>query len=162
MNYARIFLTTSLIAASMTTTALASRADKMLQRIDKNDDGKISLEEFHAREARWIERIDSDGDGAVSLEEITQHHSERAMARQAKMAAHRAKAQTALEEKFAAADTNQDGLVTGEEWRLEAFNRLDEDDDGYLSKKELKQARHGGKGFRQGGGFRKGHSHKAK
>ena len=163
MNYPSLLFTTSLLVASLATPALASRAGKMLERIDQDDDGKISLEEFRAQEPRWIKHLDSNEDGAVSLEEITQQHAEKSAKMMAKMAAHRAKAQAAIEEKFTAVDTNQDGLVTRAELHLEAFNRLDEDEDGFLTKEELKQAWHdnkraGKKRFRHAHHHRQGES----
>ena len=152
MNHLTLLFTTSLvvtllivallIVASLATPALASRAGNMLERIDQDDDGKVSLEEFRAQEPGWIKHLDSNEDGAVSLEEITQQQAERAAKMREKMATRRENIQAAMEERFTATDTNQDGLVTSTELHLAAFNRLDEDEDGFLTKQELKQARH--------------------
>ena len=55
------------------------RAQKMLERLDRDGDGKLDAAELEAagaerrqeRHARMLERLDSDGDGRLSLAEIS-------------------------------------------------------------------------------------------
>ncbi len=152
-KYTTLFIT-SLLAAAVSTTAFADRANKFLSRMDTNDDGKISLEEFPTREGKMLKRMDADEDGAVSREELNQHLQDM----EANMEERWTEAHAAIKEKFIAADSNQDGLVTADELRLETFNRADENGDGFLTAEELKSVgpdRGGRKGHRGG---RKGHS----
>lgn len=50
----------------------AERTERMIERLDENDDGQLSLEELPERRGqdRMFERLDTDGDGAVSEEEF--------------------------------------------------------------------------------------------
>lgn len=52
----------------------ASRAEKMLSRLDANEDGSLTPDEMRAprpeRAARMFERADADGDGVLSEEEF--------------------------------------------------------------------------------------------
>ncbi|MDA7426383.1 EF-hand domain-containing protein [Thalassococcus lentus] len=49
----------------------AKRATRMIERLDANEDGKLSAEELDARgPGNLIEKADKDGDGAVTLEEL--------------------------------------------------------------------------------------------
>lgn len=46
------------------------RLDRMFERVDANDDGKISLEEMpHRGAAKIMERLDKDNDGRISKAE---------------------------------------------------------------------------------------------
>lgn len=57
------------------------RADKMLERLDANKDGALTLAELNdGRGGKLFDRADSDGNGAVSKAEFDQmkeHHKER-------------------------------------------------------------------------------------
>ena len=71
------------------------------------------------------------------------------------MAEMQTRMQAHLEEMFTNSDTDHNGIVTSEEARLAAFNRIDENADGFLSKEELKNAKRD-RGHR-GGDRRKHH-----
>ena len=50
----------------------ADRAEKMMSRMDTDDDGKLTLEEMQGRRdpARFFDRMDADNSGAISQEEF--------------------------------------------------------------------------------------------
>ncbi len=49
------------------------RAARMIERLDANDDGKLSAEEMATRgPGRMLERLDANGDGALSKEELAE------------------------------------------------------------------------------------------
>ena len=148
-----------LILSSASTTALASRdGSRAITHLDTDGDGLVSLDEFQTSDGRkgggMLERADLDGDGAVTLEEATQASDERMAQHQKEMTERQAKMATRLQETFAKMDANGDGTVTMEEMRLFAFNRIDENQDGYLSADEFKAAgmdrkmRHGHSGHK--------------
>jgi len=142
-------LTTKLVAllliSSASTTALANRdGSRAISHLDTDGDGLVSLDEFRTPDGRhggrMLERADLDGDGAVTLEEATQARDERMAQHQNDMAKRQAKMASRLQETFAEMDANGDGTVTMEEMRLFAFNRIDENQDGYLSADEFRAA----------------------
>lgn len=53
---------------------VAKRAERVIARMDANDDGVLTLEEMQRSRAdraeRMFERADADGDGAISAEEF--------------------------------------------------------------------------------------------
>jgi hypothetical protein len=65
----------------------------MMQRVDADGDGRITLEEFKAPEERRFAMLDADGDGVITPEEF----GARRMAR------------------FAARDADGNGVIEGEE-----------------------------------------------
>ena len=146
MNNRTKFSTISLIAIILTLGFLApsthaDRAGRILDRLDDDGDGMISQAEFQTRRKTWLQRMDTDDNGAVSLEEVRLHLETRHAAMQEK-----------LEKKFLAADTNDDGQVTHDEMRLAAFNKIDKDEDGFLTEAEFRKAKRHGKMFRRHGG----------
>lgn len=58
----------------------AERAQHMVERMDENKDGAITLDEMHFPGGSLIEKADADGSGGVTLEEIGQawkkHHQD--------------------------------------------------------------------------------------
>lgn len=149
-SYLKIKLVAFVLIASTSTTAFAARdGSRAVTRLDTDGDGLVSLEEFHAPDGRhggnMMERADLNGDGAVTLEEATQARAERMAEHQRKMAERQAKMATRMEEAFARMDADGDGAVTREEMRLYAFNKIDANQDGYLSADEFKEAGKRGK-----------------
>lgn len=124
------------------------RKGRMLDRMDANDDGQITLDEFRGpgrRGAGLPGHADSDGDGNISIDELNLHLDEREVRQTERMAEARAR----TTEHFAAADSNGDGMVTPEEARAGAFARLDSNGDGALTREEMRAAK-GKRGHRKG------------
>lgn len=118
------------------------RMSKMMSQLDADESGTISLSEFRMPEGREAPemRMDLNGDGNISRDEVSEainQNSEEVLAR------------------FDEADIDGNSVVTADERRQAAFNRIDSDGDGQLTKKEIRKARketgekmrrHGGKG----------------
>ena len=113
---------------------------KMLERLDSDGDGLVSLAEFQQKESRFM-AMDADEDGGVSREEMQAHIAAKSEERAARKAKRRAAKAARMEEKFGAADADGNGLVTAEEAHLAAFNRLDANGDGHIDADELKSRR---------------------
>lgn len=108
------------------------RHEKIFQRMDKNEDGQITPDEFKAPKRHRLEKMDMDGDQAVTLEEMK--------AAQVKMAEkHRQKMEQHMEERFNKLDIDGNGSVTSEEARTAMFSHLDKDGDGMISEDEFKR-----------------------
>lgn len=177
-------LTTTLLAVAATTLSLAAlaqapeagtpelqerRGGGMLQRLDTDGDGLVSLQEFEAAGAARFATLDADGDGRISAEEFAagRRGPARAAADQASgpRDEHRAaRMQQFREQRFASMDTDGDGYISRAEFdapRAARFSALDANGDGVIDADE-QAARHGmrdGKG-RHGGcakGERKGY-----
>ncbi len=145
MQHMTTKLVAFLILSSASTTALANRdGSRAITHLDTDGDGLVSLDEFQTPEGRkggrMLENADLDGDGAVTLEEATQARDERMAQHQKEMTERQAQMATRLQERFAKMDANGDGTVTMEEMRIFAFNRIDENQNGYLSADEFKAA----------------------
>lgn len=134
---------------------MPTRGSRVMQRLDTNGDGVISLDEFKFPGTRMLKRADINGDGAVTLDEMHQHHAQRMAEREARMKQHMADQQARMDAMFKSMDTNGDGAVTPDEARAAAFKRLDANGDGVISADEFAKAgpRHGHRGdFRGPGG----------
>ena len=129
-------LRTSLAAAfavSLAAPALAApdgpaRGERMFERLDANKDGVLTADELGARVERLME-ADANKDGKLTKAEIRDFH-------EARMAEH---------EKRRFPDENGDGVVSRSEWsksRDAAFDELDANKDGKLTREEL-EAAHG-------------------
>lgn len=131
-------LTTTLLAVAATAlsfSALAQAPDAgepqsrdgrgggMLQRLDADGDGVVSLQEFQAAGAERFAALDADGDGRISAEEFA--------------AGRRGPAR--------AAGDKSDGRHAGpraermQQFRAQYFAKLDADGDGYVSRAEFDQ-----------------------
>ncbi len=55
-------------------TPKADRATRMIERLDTNEDGELSMDELTARRSpeKMFERIDANSDGAISEEEFAE------------------------------------------------------------------------------------------
>jgi len=126
-----------LLAITIGSTAIAQtpRGMKMLgmsdfEDLDINNDGKVSKEEIRERREIAVQSMDLNGDEKLSAEELMQQHSKRA--------------QFSVNRMIKKLDSNGDGSLSFAELEngqrvgtlRKLFDRLDKDDDGYISKDE--------------------------
>jgi hypothetical protein len=137
-----------------------ARESRMLQRIDTNGDGVVSLEEFQAAGNDAFQRLDADADGRIDREEFAAAHrgrhyhqhrgnGERGQGPAGKRAdppseEQRAERMARMEQvraaRFDSMDKDNDGTVSESEFhalRMEHFKARDADGDGALSGDEL-------------------------
>ena len=127
---------------------------RMIRQLDTNGDALISLDEFAANAtenyARQFERADRDDNGVLSEEEMHREGRGRGPADEIDTAALReciadnGGLPSLEEDRFASADTNNDGVLSQEEFFMhleqrayDQFGRMDVDGNGQLSKEEL-------------------------
>ncbi len=135
-------MTTALLATlCLPVMADGHRRDNPMGRLDVDGDGQISQAEFDTPEANRFLDADANGDGAVTLDEMRAHRAVMQAEMMAKHAERQQKMEARMDEMFVTMDTNGDGAVTMDEAHQAAFARMDQDGDGYLSKREMKQAR---------------------
>jgi Ca2+-binding EF-hand superfamily protein len=108
----------------------------MIQQMDKDGDGAVSLKEFEAAHAERFKVMDVNKDGKVSAEELDSQHQE--------MRGHmKGMRHMSFEQHFDAADANHDGALSKEEAKEGMpilYARFDENDankDGKISKDEV-------------------------
>lgn len=109
--------------------------DAEFKKMDTNNDGKISADEFTAAAQMKFRKADTNNDGKVSLTEM------QAMAEEHDKGKGVEKADTMAAERFKKMDSNNDGVVTSDENAAGAkmwFDKMDTDHDGYLTKTELR------------------------
>jgi Ca2+-binding EF-hand superfamily protein len=131
-------------------------ANRIIERLDSDDDGQISLDEFLARplnraDARF-DRLDENDDGLVSLEEIQttppggggEHDAAELRACVEDKLGEELPVRPTPEERFAQTDTNGDGFVDLDEFitavanrATTRFNANDTNGDGYVDHDEL-------------------------
>jgi hypothetical protein len=97
--------------------------EKRMKRLDTNNDGMISRDEWKGK-PEVFDKIDKNGNGSLTREELG------AAARR----------QT---ERLNQMDTNNDGKISRDEWKgpPKRFDRLDANGDEVISKEELRSAR---------------------
>lgn len=99
-------------------------------RLDMDGNGRVDQEEFKAGGKFMFARMDVDGDGVITMAELEDRERAERIAK-----------------RFERMDADSDGTVTTDEFAQageKLFQRLDENEDGYLSKGELEKRRHGG------------------
>ncbi|MFL6688854.1 MAG: hypothetical protein ACJ8IR_01515 [Alphaproteobacteria bacterium] len=50
-------------------------SSRSFQRLDSNHDGKLTLQEFSASQAKTFARMDKNGDGVITRDELTSRRS---------------------------------------------------------------------------------------
>jgi Ca2+-binding EF-hand superfamily protein len=101
------------------------RAAKIFSRIDADDDGRVTREEFLAARMKWFAKREGDGDKVVSRDDL-----------------HASKEKTSKRERrtFVSADRDADGQLTLAEWTLAGerlFEQIDRNRDGTITPDEL-------------------------
>lgn len=120
------------------------RGDWMLQRLDADGDGVVSLQEFQAAGAERFAALDADGDGRISAAEFaagrrgpTRAATDNADGRQAGPRAERM--QQFREQRFAKLDADRDGYISRAEFdapHMARFNALDVNGNGAIDADE--------------------------
>jgi Ca2+-binding EF-hand superfamily protein len=142
---ARRILSLSLLGLTLIGLSFSSFAaddrfqQRMLERMDTNNDGVVSIEEFQPPMEGRLSRADADDDGAVTLDELNQHSAERMAERETQRAERQADHTGKMTARFLTMDTDGSGGVTPDEARLAAFNHMDSNQDGSLSVDELRR-----------------------
>jgi len=116
---------------------------KMLSRVDTNDDGKVSKDEFLGRRLEVFQRMDTNGDGQLSREEAAAGMPAQGTAAPEDM---RAMHQAMMDRRFRGLDTDGSGTVSADEFTQMPglkFAMMDADDDGTITADEMR----GGKGW---------------
>ena len=101
--------------------------------------------------------MDENDDGLITLDEMQSSMNKHYEERQAKADAEHAQRLESLSDRFANMDSDGNGAVTQQEARMAAFNRMDENKDGVISKDEIKPPK--GRGHR---GDNKSHNRDSK
>ncbi|MHC5043702.1 MAG: EF-hand domain-containing protein [Planctomycetota bacterium] len=112
-------------------------ADGWMKRLDKNGDGKLTPDEFPEKGTRIdLAKADVNGDGVVDILELTA-----AIKARAGRDRQRGDGAKQIVRRLKQFDTNGDGLIEREEWKgpEPLFARLDADQDGKISQKEIKK-----------------------
>jgi Ca2+-binding EF-hand superfamily protein len=124
------FLFTLLLASSTfgqtpqaTTGRRSPKRDGAMKRMDTNNDGKISRDEWR-RKSQAFDKLDSDNDGFLTREELS------AAAVRTRKTRKRGLKQM---------DANSDSKISRDEWKGNAkrFDRLDTDQNGVISQEEF-------------------------
>ena len=131
------------------------RGDMMMQHMDRDGDGAISLQEFQARGEQRFEQMDADGDGRVTAQEI-----EAARQRMGQRMRHHRQMRMEPGDARGMGPHHGDGMGEGmgegmhhrhgahhdgeaaagrEQRRARRFARLDADGDGRITEAEFKQ-----------------------
>jgi len=113
---------------------------------DKNEDGKLDKSELIGVVSNNFEKVDADGDGFLSIEEFE-------AARKLKENKKGDRRRPNPEEAFKMLDTNQDEKISKEEAKgplAEHFDRIDSNDDGFITVDELEKMQRR-RGSRRGG-----------
>ena len=104
------------------------------EKLDINNDGKLSKKEIEKQRDFMVQSIDLNGDKMVSTQELIKRHAKRA--------------DFFAKQMLKKLDSNGDGslsfteLKSSQQWKLERmFNRLDKNNDGFISKEEAQTAK---------------------
>ena len=128
-------LATAILTAGVALSAAAQPRggpDQIIDRLDQDGDLKLSVDEFdmprRGRDRGPLAGAHSDGDGTLSRAELQTYLDQRT--------------ELAFEQ-FDQADLDGNGILSEDERKLAAFNRIDANSDGYIDAAELAAARKG-------------------
>ncbi len=146
-------MTVSLFAAAQSQTTdrkaqMQAKAQERFQTLDTNRDGKLSYAELqnNPKHRERFDKVDLNHDGGLSQDEMKQAHQEKRQQRQERRANGREKMQ-AVRQKMQALDTNKDQAFTRAELGnsmpklSENFSIIDGNNDGKITREEMKIAR---------------------
>lgn len=117
--------------------------DQLMERFDKNKDGKLTRDELPPQMAQWLMRADADQDGAISKSELMEAQ-QRIAAMRGGAGAGGPPGMPSADEIFQRLDKNGDGKLTKDEIpapMAERFAQADTNGDGVITKAELEEAR---------------------
>ena len=125
-----------------------AKAQERFQTLDANRDGKLSYAELqnNPKHRERFDKADLNRDGGLSQDELKQAHQEKKQQRQERRAKGREKMQAARQ-KMQALDTNKDQAFTRAELGNELpklsenFSIIDGNNDGRITREEIKIAR---------------------
>lgn len=136
------------------------RPDMLMVLLDKDRDGALSAEEISAAPDA-LRALDKDEDGIVSAEELRPRRPERERGERGERpeGGEGRRGPGGMGGFIMRFDSNQDGVVTREEWAAgqdESFNRMDKNKDGHIDAEEAASGFGGGRGGPGGPGGREG------
>ena len=147
------FMSMSLLAAAQSQTTdrkaqMQAKAQERFQSLDGNRNGKLSYAELqnNPKHRERFDKADLNHDSGLSQDEIKQAHQEKKQLRQERRTKGREKMQAARQ-KMQALDTNKDQALTRAELGNEMpklsenFSIIDGNNDGKITREEMKIAR---------------------
>ena len=133
---------TILIVITWCSFLSADPRTRILARIDQNGDGMIDQSEFkapphrgHNRAGGTLSRADTDHDGNISRDELDSMKTKI----KEQVIANLERRVEDLDSMFTAADEDNDKLVSPEELRILAFQKMDSNADGFISVDEMRK-----------------------
>lgn len=99
---------------------------EMFDKMDSNQDGKLSLDEMPDHRQKYLDKMDMDNDGFISKEEA-----------EAKRGGHHKNRMAMMMQRL---DSDGDGKITRSEFTshaTEMFNKADENGDGVVTEDEI-------------------------
>ena len=129
-----VLLSTGNTAISKNFNSIKILNPPTFEKLDINNDEKLSKKEIEKQRDFMVQSIDLNGDKMVSAQELIKRHAKRA--------------DFFAKQMLKKLDSNGDGslsfteLKKSQQWKLERmFNRLDKNNDGFISKEEAQRTR---------------------
>lgn len=115
--------------------------EEIFKMMDANEDGKLSLKEVKGPLSKDFSKIDIDENGFITKEELENAPKPERQRNQQQGNSKKQKPNTA--ELFKEMDTDNDGKLSKKEVRghfAKGFEKIDTDEDGFLTQEELENA----------------------